>query len=441
MQAVQLSSEPSFVYQTDWKRHQKMCRPGRIIPKITKNLAQSIQTDLHAFLNRHYNYMMIRMVEACESQGLKMKDMMVELDYVTNKDGSTPALQDPPIFKIVPFRDYGREGSQESDWLLKCKETNPNRYEALISNVKLLCSRPTPNTLMFVVNRYVGPVCDGQIDEKLNETALDAYRTAIKDGDFEPLSKILRSDILELAQVMISVGVNEVYEFLRNSKDPNSRMEFIATQLRTHFLEFSEKHYVAVMTDIVENQIGFKMQDMVIELDFEADMAGRMPGYGGGYANRFEYSNFNIIPFSKYADGSRPKEKDWFPDEKNRLAFEKKKSSVIALFQKKAKPSGKATVVVNYTGGVFLDPHIDYGIPYELFTEKNLKAFKSAIHDSNLKPLSKIFPKGLYGVYVMDLYLFDRIPKDAAMAAIPQAMLRAMHGGQMASDEELFGGW
>mmetsp|Transcript_32109 Transcript_32109/g.78018 ORF Transcript_32109/g.78018 Transcript_32109/m.78018 type:complete len:759 (-) Transcript_32109:2558-4834(-) len=427
--------------RADWKQHKKVCKP---IPKATKIRKSAINTDLHVFCNRHYNYMMIRMVEACDHHGLKMKDMVVELDYTTNTKNVIPAIQDPPIFKIVPFRDYG-EGSEESDWLLECKETKPKYYEELIADMKMNCSKPTPNTLMFLVNHMAGSACVGQIEQKLNENALDAYRTAINKGDFGPLSKILRSDVLELAQGMISVGVDEVYEFLRHKNNPTARMKFAPNKLRDHFIEFSEKHYVKVMADIVENEdlMGLKMQDLVIELDFAADiMVGGMNAFGGYDDGMFEYSNFNVVPLNRYSDGSRPKESDWFPDKKNPLAFEKKKNDVITLFQKKArKPSGEATVLVNYAGGVFVDPQIAYEIPLALFTLKALNAFKSAINDVNLKPLSEVFPCGVSGIYIMDLFLYGIIPEAAAMAALPPEMLREMHGGQMVSDDELFGDW
>ena len=69
------------------------------------------------FLQIHYTRLMAQIVRVCNSHDLKICDVVCELDWMPNKYGLIPAMQDPPAFKIVPYWSY-INGSRlgEVDW-------------------------------------------------------------------------------------------------------------------------------------------------------------------------------------------------------------------------------------------------------------------------------------------------------------------------------------
>mmetsp|Transcript_17602 Transcript_17602/g.43307 ORF Transcript_17602/g.43307 Transcript_17602/m.43307 type:complete len:847 (+) Transcript_17602:218-2758(+) len=146
------------------------------------------------FTNTNYVAVMVKIIEFCDRTGSEMEDLVLELDFMPNKHGVIPALQDPPVFKIATSESYV-DGSrpEEADWFLNdahCKVDESEKKE-LIAHAKEN-SEFILQDVSFCV-RYAGEMVFMRSkgnDKIITPKALDAFRTVMEDLDFVPLYEV-----------------------------------------------------------------------------------------------------------------------------------------------------------------------------------------------------------------------------------------------------------
>ena len=163
---------------------------------------------LQNFAEKYYTEIMERLVEVCDETGLEKTELLLELDFKPNKHtGVAPALQDPPNlpeFKISEARKYF-EGSRENepDWFSKSQDEDTYQQNILpiVSGLKDQYANLSEKQLLCLIRYPVGASCtnlqmehQGTNEGIFTNDAVAAFRCAIHDGNFTPLSKILDED-------------------------------------------------------------------------------------------------------------------------------------------------------------------------------------------------------------------------------------------------------
>jgi hypothetical protein len=184
--------------KADWKKHKLLCKPAT--SKDRKRSGASQQSVLN-FAQKNYADIMEGLIRCCDKTGLKKEEVLVEVDFSPNEDGNIPALCDPPEFIVNDARGYF-EGSRpnEPDWF--CKNEDDVLYEKNIdgftgaikdnfermTSYHVLCAVRYPGG--FSVYRLQLQPDQGSGHQMFSDQALDAYRSALEDEDFGPLSRI-----------------------------------------------------------------------------------------------------------------------------------------------------------------------------------------------------------------------------------------------------------
>ncbi|CAJ1908903.1 unnamed protein product [Cylindrotheca closterium] len=136
--------------------------------------------------------MVIKMIEVCDRTGMGVGDMIVELDFMPNGEGIIPTMQSPPVFKIAPARKYieGSPPPEEPDFFLdKHNSHGRTNMEVVLDVIKNACSENDSGAAIFLFN-YGGQVgCPPHFFDTFPEDVIDAFRSAIQDKDFGPLSE------------------------------------------------------------------------------------------------------------------------------------------------------------------------------------------------------------------------------------------------------------
>lgn len=152
------------------------------------------------FAQKHYIDIMEKVVEVCDETGLTKSDILLELDFVPDGSGSAPALRSPPVFTIKESRGYF-EGTRpnEPDWFYKNEddEVYNNNIKFMNAGLKDHYGRMTENHLLCFVRHPGFTSCyrlQLMVEQKraqmFGEEAMNAFRCAIHDDDFGPLSNI-----------------------------------------------------------------------------------------------------------------------------------------------------------------------------------------------------------------------------------------------------------
>lgn len=89
--------------KADWARHKPHCRK---LPAADRDRTISPKMARTRFLAQNLKAVLEEIERKRKSTGLEASDLTVEVDFMPNADGTIPALQVPPIFEIVPTRDY-----------------------------------------------------------------------------------------------------------------------------------------------------------------------------------------------------------------------------------------------------------------------------------------------------------------------------------------------
>jgi len=157
-------------------------------------MATIMSKKYRLFTKINYVAVMVKIIEFCDRTGSEMEDLVLELDFMPNKHGVIPALQDPPVFKIATSESYV-DGSrpEEADWFLNdahCKVDESEKKE-LIAHAKEN-SEFILQDVSFCV-RYAGEMVFMRSkgnDKIITPKALDAFRTVMEDLDFVPLYEV-----------------------------------------------------------------------------------------------------------------------------------------------------------------------------------------------------------------------------------------------------------
>jgi hypothetical protein len=183
--------------KADWKKHKLICNPST--SKDQKRSEVSLQR-VDNFLHKNYADIMERFIECCDRTGLKKEEVLVEIDFSPNEDGTIPALCDPPKFIVNDARGYF-EGSRpnEPDWFRKNEDDvmYKKNIDCFLGKIKDSFERMTSNYVLCA-DRHPGGysihsllLLTGQGSGIMfSDQAMDAYRRASEDQDFGPLSRI-----------------------------------------------------------------------------------------------------------------------------------------------------------------------------------------------------------------------------------------------------------
>eukprot|EP00526_Cylindrotheca_closterium_P004996 CAMPEP_0113603508 /NCGR_PEP_ID=MMETSP0017_2-20120614/1315_1 /TAXON_ID=2856 /ORGANISM="Cylindrotheca closterium" /LENGTH=628 /DNA_ID=CAMNT_0000511903 /DNA_START=51 /DNA_END=1934 /DNA_ORIENTATION=+ /assembly_acc=CAM_ASM_000147 len=184
-----------------WSHHKKFCKP---VDKQGIKKIDFLEQAVTNFLHLYYVNVMLMTVTKCESSGLDMSEMVIELNFSSNGDNIVPAMQNPPIFKVVPARCY-IEGSQREipDWI-RDHETPEIAEVKIQRNIEMVESLHTKSSPAIIAH-YDGGVRSFYADEgtRITKDAKDAFLAAMHHQDFEPLSKILKPAELQCARTAI----------------------------------------------------------------------------------------------------------------------------------------------------------------------------------------------------------------------------------------------
>jgi len=185
----------------DWKDHKPFCKP--VSKKESKIQRFDEQTVLN-FIRDNYISILKKIVDVSKETGLKKGDLLLELDFYDSLHNgrSSPALQDPPQFKIAPTMGY-LEGSRpnEPDWFYKYEDESCYRsnIKSMLKGLRDIYNRLTDKHLLVFVRPPAGNGCGyyrmqlqapHTLNEMLSQQAIDAAVKAIDEGDFGPLSSI-----------------------------------------------------------------------------------------------------------------------------------------------------------------------------------------------------------------------------------------------------------
>mmetsp|Transcript_511 Transcript_511/g.846 ORF Transcript_511/g.846 Transcript_511/m.846 type:complete len:553 (+) Transcript_511:181-1839(+) len=204
-----------------WRYHKQACLP------VTDHKAEKradASRIIGAFLQKHYVRMMARLVETCDGNAgaASVNDMVVEIDFTTNKDDIIPAMQNPPIFKIAPIQAY-RTGREKPEFLSCDIDRCPWDYEGNTRNAVGSIEREDSRTvreLIFLVNyggtfycfkpsiysSYAG--FDETVDQDYSERAVDAFRSAIHDENIGPMIDVFpTADWKQFVHELVTLGV------------------------------------------------------------------------------------------------------------------------------------------------------------------------------------------------------------------------------------------
>ncbi len=183
----------------DWKNHRSECK------KLVKTGRQRQHSDdatsiksVMQIIRKNFIVIIAGFLRTCKETGLGLSDLLLEIDLMPGIDGTAPpALRDSPAFKIGPTANY-HEGKRpdEPDWFHKgtshYKKNIHNITKAIkfhhdkLSSGQILCMSRLPSGVVSVDRVLLN--ADKGVVLFAKET-VEAFRSAIEEGDFVPLSK------------------------------------------------------------------------------------------------------------------------------------------------------------------------------------------------------------------------------------------------------------
>jgi hypothetical protein len=183
----------------DWKKHKPLC--GIATSKEKKRTDAISQTSIVNFAQANYMDIVEDILECCLETGLKKEELVLQVDFLPGKDGTIPALRDPPDYLVKDARGYF-EGSRpnEPDWFYKSTgdvALYKNHLDPLLAALKDHFERMTTNHVLCMCRCPDGNSvyrlqlqAPKTMNHMFSEKALDAYRIASEDQNFGPLSRI-----------------------------------------------------------------------------------------------------------------------------------------------------------------------------------------------------------------------------------------------------------
>lgn len=182
----------------DWKLHKYNCTV--VDDKKLVKSKETKENGISKFTQDNYLEILDEIIKVMDETGLPKEELLLEVTFAPDRAGLVPALKTPAEFSIKDTRGYF-EGTRpnEPDWFLKRED--PGSYEGyitgILSGLKDQYSRMTPNNLLCLA-RFPDS-CTAlrltlQFPQKKSQmfanTTIHAYRTALDEGDFGPMSRI-----------------------------------------------------------------------------------------------------------------------------------------------------------------------------------------------------------------------------------------------------------
>ncbi len=148
--------------EIDWKMHKKICE------ETSKNVVKSRQIKNNirvSFVRDNALNILDAAVDVVENTGIKMSDIVLEVDYVVDEEtGVVPALADPPQFVIKDINAYFDKGRPYLPYWLKDGKIEHFVIDDIIANLKhraenlktdeLLCITHLPSTISTMVQPF-----------------------------------------------------------------------------------------------------------------------------------------------------------------------------------------------------------------------------------------------------------------------------------------------
>mmetsp|Transcript_2554 Transcript_2554/g.6122 ORF Transcript_2554/g.6122 Transcript_2554/m.6122 type:complete len:261 (+) Transcript_2554:284-1066(+) len=157
----------------DWKRHKTGCvRNGKDLLKridVVEIILDNFMTNTTT-----YFYLINRMVLALDETGMKLRDMVMELDFMADENGIVPALQNPPCYTIVPKQAYFEApGRSDSDIFNKHGQED---YERIVTCMKEQHQTKT-ESCAFIIRYNYGVFCmTPQTGIRFSDEAIENFR-------------------------------------------------------------------------------------------------------------------------------------------------------------------------------------------------------------------------------------------------------------------------
>lgn len=186
--------------------HKRDCQPKT---KADKKKSEVCKQATIAFCQNNYVHIMRKVVEVCNTAGLKKVDVLLELDFAPDSSGTAPALRHPPEFSVKGTRGY-YEGSRpnEPDWFNKRDAPDQDEdYQRSIrphlDALRDIHGRITSNHLLCLVRHDEGLLSCYRVQmteglgspDMFGDEAFDAFCAAINNCDYDPLSSLFPSEI------------------------------------------------------------------------------------------------------------------------------------------------------------------------------------------------------------------------------------------------------
>lgn len=205
----------------DWKRHKTECK------KLAKEKSCNVSREsVMKIIKEQYVAIMAAFVEATTRTGLKKSDLMLEIDLLPGKDGSTPpALRENPEFKVAPVRGYYKgTRPEEPDWFHKGTTKYAANIHNIVNAIKENAKKMTSDHIL-VMSRYSSAVSIDRVHMYSEEgaimcsdSALDAFTCVIQTGDNKPLSLLFPVSFQRLQQ---QLPLNKINPFFALDLLPN----------------------------------------------------------------------------------------------------------------------------------------------------------------------------------------------------------------------------
>mmetsp|Transcript_31791 Transcript_31791/g.76998 ORF Transcript_31791/g.76998 Transcript_31791/m.76998 type:complete len:505 (-) Transcript_31791:211-1725(-) len=138
----------------DWENHKQDCKDfskSFSTSKARKEYwkPQDIAfTATEKFVQQNFGAFTSMMAKECMKTGLGIHDLIVELNFMRDKDGNIPAIQHPPIFKIAPRQKY----VEALPLGVPCDVKDEKGRDITVDALKRIHSKITPGKVGFVVH-------------------------------------------------------------------------------------------------------------------------------------------------------------------------------------------------------------------------------------------------------------------------------------------------
>lgn len=175
----------------------------------------------------NYYDIMKEYIRVCEAEDVDKQELVLELDFRA-KEGSAPALRDPPEFKVGITSRYLRgDCPDESSWFPQGSDEH-EKNSGLLACLNDHYRRMTSNHLLTLSRYASGTINVSRLSVTPNVNAVSLF----SDDAFDAFSRALRNDDSRLDEVFGSkakyIAANRDLEIIR------MRMQHFTTSEQTN---------------------------------------------------------------------------------------------------------------------------------------------------------------------------------------------------------------